>query len=123
MTPDEYQKRTLETAVYRTHFKKAIVETPITVDQWLGLAYCAGKLNGEAGEVAEEVFKALRDDAAILTAERQEKIFAELGDVCWYVANICNELNFKLGDVMDYNLTKLADRKSRDKLHGSGDNR
>jgi NTP pyrophosphatase (non-canonical NTP hydrolase) len=85
--------------------------------------YCVGKLNGEAGEIAEEVFKALRDDEGLITTPRQDKLFKELGDVMWYVSQICNELGFKLSEVMDFNLAKLADRQERDVLGGSGDDR
>src|ERR1700722_10421646 len=57
-----------------------------------GIVYCALKLNGEAGEIAEKVGKALRDDHSTITPERREALLLELGDVMWYVANLANEL-------------------------------
>lgn len=115
----------------------------------LGLAYCSLKLNGEAGEFAEHVGKAMRDDNLIilghrraplnladygvvqaryvglrpLTAERRAALVKEAGDVLWYVSALCNELGLKLSDVASANLHKLSDRTKRDKLRGSGDNR
>ena len=50
-TLDAYQAAATKTAIYPGQ------GTP------LGLAYCALKLNGEAGEFAEHVGKAMRDDA------------------------------------------------------------
>jgi NTP pyrophosphatase (non-canonical NTP hydrolase) len=104
----------------------------------LGLAYCALKLNGEAGELAEHVGKAMRDDELIpydpgtavvylehakLTAKRRELIVKEVGDVLWYLSAICNELGIALGEAAATNLTKLHDRTVRNALPGSGDER
>ncbi len=110
----------------------------------LGLMYIGLKLNGEAGEFAEHVGKALRDDNLVdssgplweeyqqisflpaseaLTTERRELLIKELGDICWYVVNACRELGITPGEVLRRNLVKLADRTKRDQLQGSGDNR
>jgi NTP pyrophosphatase (non-canonical NTP hydrolase) len=118
---DAYQARTADTAVYPG---KGTV---------LGLIYCGLKLAGEAGEVAEKIGKALRDDGldvggrtgapawTALTPERREALRAELGDVLWYVASAARELDYDLADVARTNLAKLADREARGTLHGSGD--
>jgi len=121
----EYQEAVKTTAIYRQGIDDLLNSgySKETLDAWLGIAYCTGKLNGEAGEIAEEVFKALRDDKALVTTERQDKLFKELGDVCWYIAMLCNELGFHLEDVMNANLGKLIDRQSRGKLKGSGSDR
>lgn len=105
-----------------------------------GLIYCALKLNGEAGELAEHVGKAMRDDAMIsvgtdpasgevlacqggLTPERKEKLIHEVGDQLWYLSAICRELGITLEHAAYKNLLKLADRTERDALRGSGDDR
>jgi NTP pyrophosphatase (non-canonical NTP hydrolase) len=118
---DAYQARTADTAVYPG---KGTV---------LGLIYCGLKLAGEAGEVAEKIGKALRDDGLdpggrtkepawrALTPERREALKAELGDVLWYVASAARELDYDLADIARTNLAKLADRQARGTLHGSGD--
>ncbi len=102
----------------------------------LGLAYVALKLNGEAGELAEHVGKALRDDDLMvmlgttavdlteeLTEDRRGLIIKELGDILWYVSAAANELDMTLGDVARENLLKLHDRQNRGVLQGSGDDR
>ena len=88
-----------------------------------GLVYCALKLNGEAGEVAENVGKAIRDDRSLITADRREKLLHELGDVLWYIANTGAELDLTLEEIAAANLVKLNSRKERGVLHGSGDSR
>lgn len=119
----EYQKGCAETAIYRDGVEKAITENIPYLEYWLRVDYCAAKMTSEAGEASQEVSKALRDDAGMISAERKERIFKELGDVSWYLAMMCNELGFQLEDVMDYNLTKLRDRQNRGALPGSGSDR
>ena len=115
----------------------------------LGLAYCALKLNGEAGELAEHVGKAMRDDdlmpvydatnyseghatetpheaaylGGALKSARRQLIIKEIGDVLWYLAALSQELGTSLQCVASANLTKLFDRQERAKLSGSGDER
>ena len=92
----------------------------------LGLIYCALKMNGEAGEFAEHVGKAMRDDALMgfgLTPERRTLLVKEVGDVLWYLSAACTELGITLSEAANVNLRKLHDRKTRGALQGSGDNR
>jgi NTP pyrophosphatase (non-canonical NTP hydrolase) len=105
----EYQRLSRETAVY-----------PQLGDN---LVYPALGLCGEAGETAEKIKKAMRDDGGVLTDERREAVAAELGDVLWYVAQLATEAGLDLEEIADANLEKLASRQQRSVLHGSGDNR
>lgn len=89
----------------------------------LCLHYLAGKLNGEAGELAEQVFKATRDDGGLLSEERLVNISKEIGDVQWYSAQLSRQIGRRFSAVVDDNVTKLQSRLDRDLLHGSGDNR
>lgn len=92
----------------------------------LGLVYVALKGAGEAGEFAEHVGKAMRDDDLMdgeLTLERKELLIKEAGDELWYLAAKCNELGILLSDVALANLEKLLDRTERNTLQGSGDTR
>lgn len=107
----------------------------------LGLIYCALKLNGEAGELAEHVGKAMRDDNLLprskdqeydgdyaeldgkLTPDRRAAIIKEVGDALWYLGGICRELGIPLSEAMAANLRKLCDRTDRGTLRGSGDDR
>jgi NTP pyrophosphatase (non-canonical NTP hydrolase) len=53
----------------------------------------------------------------------RECIKHELGDVLWYVAALCSELNLSLNEVAEFNIRKLKSRQDRDILKGNGDNR
>lgn len=107
----EYQYATAQTAVYPGQ------------DSIAGLMYAALGLNGEAGEVAEQAKKAMRDDGGQITPERKENIIKELGDTMWYISQIASECGIALEEVADRNIQKLRDRKARGVLQGSGDNR
>ena len=58
-----------------------------------------------------------------LTFEEQVDLEKELGDVLWYVSAIAYYSGIELGDIATTNLNKLEDRRERNKIHGSGDNR
>ncbi len=88
-----------------------------------GLSYPALGLNGEAGEVAEQIKKSIRDDGGELTVERREALSKELGDVLWYLAQLATELDLDLDEVARENLEKLRSRQLRGVLSGSGDDR
>lgn len=107
MRLSEYQQRSRATAVYP--------------DAGENLTYPALGLCGEAGEAAEKVKKALRDDGGVLTDERRAALAAELGDVLWYVAQLATEAGLDLDAIAAENLDKLLSRKERDVLQGSGD--
>jgi len=100
---DHYQRKTQETAIY---------------PEDKALEYLALGLNGEAGEVAEKVKKHIRDGK-----ELDEDFAKELGDVPWYLTRLVDELDADMSEVAEANLDKLFDRKERDKIQGSGDNR
>lgn len=116
MDLNTYQDKAISTAVYSGK------GTP------MGLVYTALKLNGEAGEAAEHIGKAIRDDdymaeTDLLTEDRERLLVKELGDTLWYIAAAASELGYTLTDIAQTNLDKLADRAARGVLTGSGDNR
>ena len=80
-------------------------------------------LVGEAGEVAEKVKKVIRDKKGVFDDESKKGLKKELGDVLWYVSNICTEFNFSLDDIALQNLEKLKLRAAKGKISGSGDDR
>lgn len=75
-------------------------------------------LVGEAGEVAEKIKKVIRDKEF-----SKSEVEKELGDVLFYVTALSNYIGSSLQKVANVNLEKLHDRKARNKIHGSGDNR
>ena len=104
-----YQKKARLTAQYPNLDQNYIYPT-------LGLV-------GEAGEVAEKVKKVIRDKKGIFDEESKNGIKKELGDVLWYLSNLCNEFDFHLEDVASQNLVKLKLRAAKGKISGSGDDR
>ena len=109
MNFEAYQLKARETALYPNFGSNIIYPT-------LGLV-------GEAGEVAEKVKKVLRDKEGIFDESSKESIKKELGDVLWYISNLCSEFNFSLDDIAELNLEKLKKRASQGKISGSGDDR
>lgn len=80
-------------------------------------------LANEAGEVAGKIKKIFRDKAGVIGEADREALGAELGDVLWYLAQICTELDLSLDDVAQGNLGKLASRQERGVIGGDGDMR
>jgi len=85
--------------------------------------YPALGLVNEAGEVAGKIKKIFRDKGGVVGEAEREALKAELGDVLWYIAQVCTELDLSLDEVAESNLTKLLDRQARGKIQGDGDNR
>lgn len=110
MELDEYQNRAGETAIFPD-------EIPDHVDA--GVIYCTMGMVGEAGECSEKVKKAIREDDPSYLDDME----AEVGDVVWYISQLCAELDITLDDVAMANLEKLHDRQTRNRLTGEGDNR
>lgn len=63
------------------------------------MIYPALGIVGECGEVAEKIKKLIRDDGWNMTEDRKTAIAKELGDCCWYLANICCDTGHSLSMV------------------------
>jgi len=94
------------------------------------LTHVAFKFFGEAGEFAEHIGKASRDDGwsifkgtGALNPERRMALLKELGDALWYIVMLAHELGSNLGEVMLINIKKRDGRKERGTIRGAGDNR
>jgi NTP pyrophosphatase (non-canonical NTP hydrolase) len=109
MNFSDYQNRSRKTAIYPAIGHPVVYPT-------LGLA-------NEAGEVAGKVKKIFRDKQGRIGAEEREALKGELGDVLWYLAQVCTELELSLDDVAQANIEKLYSRLERGKIGGDGDNR
>jgi NTP pyrophosphatase (non-canonical NTP hydrolase) len=116
LTLDEYQDRTAETAIYPRD---------------AALVYLALGMVSEAGEFAGHVKKLIRGDFPDADISKPESLpfdvrawlIGEIGDQLWYLAQASAVLGISLGEVGEQNLRKLAERKGRGVLHGSGDTR
>lgn len=80
-------------------------------------------LVNEAGEVAGKIKKIFRDQNGQIREEDRQSLKNELGDVLWYLTQICTELGLTLEEVAETNIAKLSSRQERGKIGGSGDNR
>ncbi len=87
------------------------------------IVYPTMGLVNEAGEVAGKVKKIFRDQGGRITEADRQALKKELGDVLWYLTQICTELGLSLEEVAETNLTKLFSRMERGKIHGDGDDR
>lgn len=116
MDLDDYQTAALDTLIYGS-------EEHLTY----GLA-------AEVGEVMALMQKAARHDPRYWNDEAdrffgdytplfKEKIFAELGDVLWYLSCLASHHGFPMNAVARHNLEKLGKRKTDGTLQGNGDNR
>jgi NTP pyrophosphatase (non-canonical NTP hydrolase) len=105
----DYQTKSRKTAKYPPIGHPVIYPT-------LGLA-------NEAGEVAGKVKKIFRDKQGLIGPAEREALTSELGDVLWYLAQVCTELELSLDEVAEANIEKLYSRLERGKIGGDGDNR
>ncbi len=80
-------------------------------------------LTGEAGEVANKVKKIIKDGSNKNDDRMVSEIKSEIGDCLWYIAVLADDIGCKLSDIANLNLIKLANRKEKGTIHGSGDNR
>lgn len=105
---NEYQLKASETAIYGAGMK---------------ITYPALGLANEAGEVLGKIKKVLRDKEGVFTEETNKVIGDEIGDTLWYISVLARDLGLDLETIANNNLIKLADRRARNVIHGSGDNR
>ena len=108
MNMQDYQTQATKTAIYP--------ECEIVVYPALGLV-------SEAGEVAGKVKKVLRDKNGHFDPVERQKIAEEVGDVLWYIAALCTDLDIGMETIAQRNLDKLNSRMARGVIAGSGDHR
>ena len=93
MEGKEYQKLAMKT------LNPSLTKKDMLVNGVMGL-------NGESGEVIDIVKKHMFQGHEL----DNDKIKKELGDVMWYVAEVCEALDLSLDEVMEGNIEKLAKR-------------
>jgi NTP pyrophosphatase (non-canonical NTP hydrolase) len=87
------------------------------------IVYPTMGLVNEAGEVAGKIKKIFRDRDGKVSEKDRQGLKKELGDVLWYLAQICTELDLSLEEVAETNLVKLFSRLERGAIRGDGDER
>ncbi len=108
MNANEYQKNTINTAIYPGAGTGDNRE----------LVYLALGLASESGEVAGKIKKLIRDGLF-----EPMQVAHELGDVLWYIARLGSSLGYDLETLMKWNYQKLNTRKDKGTIKGSGDSR
>lgn len=98
MDADTYQRLARRTLINRP-------DASYSDDQIL-LVWNALGLAGEAGELANLVKKAVFHQHGI----DRDKLADEIGDILWYIAALCTNLDISLSDVMQANIEKLKQR-------------
>ena len=113
MTLEEYQKRAMTTCMASSE----------------NFSYMFLNLVGEVGEFASKVAKAIRKNQIsvvyneIVGTTDAEELQKEAGDILWQLSGLCTVMGWKLEDIAQQNLDKLASRQQRNVIDGSGDNR
>ena len=92
MKVNEYQSKAMRTA-------GTLEKEDLIINAALGLS-------GESGEVADIVKKHLFQGHDL----DRDKIINELGDVCWYIAAMCQGLGINFSDVLEIYVDKLKKR-------------
>lgn len=100
--------------------------------------YMLLNLAAEVGELTGKVAKAIRKDKTHIDpdgeifypnykseewVEFEKELKAEAGDILWQLAGFCECMKWKLDDIAQLNLDKLADRAQRGVIDGTGDTR
>lgn len=70
------------------------------------LINCCFGMSGEVGEFNDMIKKWVFHESD-LDVEHLKK---ELGDILWYIAGVCNALNWNLTEIMEMNINKLKER-------------
>ena len=124
MELNEYQKRAMTTCMPSSE----------------NFSYMFLNLVGEVGEFASKVAKAIRKEQMYIGRDyRPNQLFdcridgsdlaadyelkKEAGDILWQLSGLCEVMGWSLEEVAQQNLDKLASRKERNVIDGSGDNR
>ena len=93
MTLNEYQKLAMTT------LNPALEGKDVLINGVMGLC-------GEAGEVIEIIKKFTWHGRKL----DRENMIKEMGDVLWYLAELCGSIDTDLDEVMEKNIEKLIDK-------------
>ena len=68
--------------------------------------------------MADKIKKKIRDGKF-----DPKELAKELGDCLWYTTLLATHLDYNMSEIASMNIDKLASRRTRNKIQGSGDNR
>lgn len=100
------------------------------------VSYMLFNLQGEVGEFSGKLAKLIRKGkvridsnklCGLMPPEEYDEACRELkleaGDILWQLAGLVSVMGWRLEDIAQMNLEKLASRKQRGVIDGNGDNR
>ena len=107
MNGNDYQKLAMRTNDHNSSYRlaKAILKSQQdnrNIDFGGFMMACLG-LSGEIGEFNDMMKKVVFHEADY----DEEHAKKELGDICWYVAMMCESLGWSLDDILQMNIDKL----------------
>lgn len=73
-------------------------------------------VTGEWGEVCDLLKKSKRPDWNPDIEVWRSKVGEEIGDTLFYLAHLCNFLDFDMSELMDENISKLDNRRNEGTL-------
>ena len=120
---DERQSRLMSSTTTFQIYQQESRKTWSLIHTDHAIVYPTLGLANEAGEVAGKVKKIFRDRGGLISDADREALKGELGDVLWYLTQICTELDLTLEEVAEANLIKLFSRLERGAIGGDGDQR
>lgn len=84
---------------------------------------CAKHIREGHAEIGLNEFDFIGDITLVEVNAAYDELQKEAGDILWQLSGLCSVMGWNLDDVARQNLDKLADRKRRSVIDGSGDNR
>ena len=93
MNANEYQKLAMTT------LNPTLTKKDILINGVMGLC-------GESGETIDLVKKHLHQGQDL----DKEKLMKELGDICWYIAELATYLEVDFEEILEMNIAKLKQR-------------
>ncbi len=115
----EYQRLAKMTDVYSKNIAKGYEREDVKAKY--RLYYTLFGLCSEVGELQGKMKKIMRRDNPGHCYLNE--ISKELGDVLWYISQICTELGITMNSVAKENIDKLFSRMDRGQIKGDGDDR
>lgn len=106
MRINEYQELAMRTNDHKAKERvQERLDSNMTVDIG-GVLNASLGLSGEVGELNDMIKKFIFHK----TPMDEVAFKKELGDICWYIAMMCEACGYKLEDIMEMNIEKLRKR-------------
>lgn len=109
MKPLDYQRAAMKTRCPQDQALTRIGKTPAPINDGNAgaqILHSVLGLTGEVGELASAIEKYAYYNQQFDVTNVQE----EIGDVLWYIAELCSALNMDMGYIMESNIRKLKQR-------------